>query len=188
MSFPDRYRLRPSGRASLLAIALIAVAGCRYRATYSADREQAAEHVVELLRQQHYEEIEDDLSPGVEAPGFEDELRDIGALFPAGQEPLSVRVIGWYSVHSGEAAGDSITLEYEFRKRSVDVNVTMQYLRDRWWITGLHAQARAEPLAQRNRLPARDGLWLVCAVLFGGALVYLFARSRRARPKRIPSR
>ena len=177
------------GRSRSLVLACLCIsgflAGCRDAPAFPEDREQAARQYVELLREQRWDELAEDVSPGVQSPAFQGELERMAAQFPAGQAPQSAKVVGWQSVHDEEQAGDSITLEYRFAQAPpVLATVTMQNLKDRWWITGLRVGPRVGGGEISDRFTLTDKgepqyLVLALAVLSVCSSIYAFVACLR---------
>ena len=87
----------------------------------------------------------------MDAADTHDELAGIAQLFPAG-EPVSIKVVGYRLVRTGSDRQAEITLEYEFPKKWMLVNVVTRTAQGATTIAGIHANEIATSLEDANRL------------------------------------
>src|SRR6185437_10327039 len=101
----------------LVILALVALAGCDRAAVMKKitppEDEATARRYVELLRQNKFDLLEQDLDPSLQGPGTRAALASMAAMLPA-DTPSSVKVVGYQTLFSPGSRTTSVTLEYGF--------------------------------------------------------------------------
>jgi hypothetical protein len=136
--------------------------------------EAAARRYVDLLRQNRFEQIEQDLDPVLKRPNLRDTLVTMAAMFPA-QEPASAKVVGLRMFVGPDSRGTSITLEYEFPEKWLLVNVVKQNKGGVASVVGFHVTPVAESLEDLNRFTLANKSTSHYAILFLAVLAPLFS-------------
>lgn len=104
---------------------------------------------VDDLRQNRFDQIEQDLDPGLKDSNMHGTLASMAAMFPA-QEPVSAKVVGFRSF-LGNVRRTEITLEYEFPQKWLLAEVATQKSGGVTTIVGLHVMPIADSLENLNR-------------------------------------
>jgi hypothetical protein len=104
---------------------------------------------VDELRQNRFDQIEQDLDPGLKDSNMQGTLASMAAMFPA-QEPVSTKVVGFRSF-LGNVRRTEITLEYEFPQKWLLAEVVTQKSSGVTTIVGLHVTPIANSLENLNR-------------------------------------
>jgi hypothetical protein len=104
---------------------------------------------VDDLRQNRFDQIEQDLDPGLKDSNMHGTLASMAAMFPA-LEPVSTKVVGFRSF-LGNVRRTEITLEYEFPQKWLLAEVVMQKSGGVTTIVGLHVTPIADSLENLNR-------------------------------------
>lgn len=90
-----------------------------------AEDESFARKNVDLLRQQQFEQIEQELDPSISDSDAKETLATMAGMFPS-EEPKSIKVVDLKFFHSADSSTHSLKLEYEFSDRWLLVNMSIQ--------------------------------------------------------------
>src|ERR1700678_276058 len=173
-----------------LAIALCAfLLGCDQASLMKRytppEDETVARQYAELLRQGKFEEIRRNAAPSLVDSNFPALMAHMSALFPI-QDPKSVKVVGTHisRVHENDAA--DITLEYEFPRKWILVNVKILKADDATTITGLGVATMEDSLENLYKftLYKKSAIqYLILALAASSLLLSLYAFVLSARTK-----
>jgi hypothetical protein len=152
------------------------------------ESESTARHYIELLRDGQYDQIEGDLDPSIVDSNTRDTLTQMFAAFPV-EIPESVKVVGVHTSRNPEYSTTDITLEYEFDRKWLLVNVTTRRKGDVSTIVGFHVDPIPDSVENLNRFTligrgAAQYLILACAVGSIVFSVYVFVLCTRTRIER----
>jgi hypothetical protein len=148
--------------------------------------ESAARGYAEELRERKFDQIEPHLGPALRGRDSREMLAKMAALFP-GEEPKSIKVVG--SRRTTEGAGSStaeFTLEYEFPRQWLLVEIATANERGTETITGFRVTPIAESLETLNRFTlagktARQYLTLLFAIASFLVSLYAFVLALRSK-------
>jgi hypothetical protein len=104
---------------------------------------------VDMLRQNSFDQIEQDMDPGLKDSNLRGTLASMAAMFPS-QEPVSTKVVGFRSL-LGDVRHTEITLEYEFPQKWLLATVVTQKSGEVMTIVGFHVTPIADSLENLNR-------------------------------------
>jgi hypothetical protein len=116
--------------------------------------EDFALHIVDLLFQDRYEEIEDSLDPGIRNSDTHEHLVEMSDLFPS--KPISVKTVEASIIRSHDSRTTSITVEYEFARSWLLAQVAIRTKDGRKTITGFSVNPTAEPVEVMNEFTLDD--------------------------------
>jgi hypothetical protein len=128
---------------------------------------------VDDLRQNRFDQIEQDLNPGLKDSNMHGTLASIAAMFPA-QEPVSTKVVGFRSF-LGNDRRTEITLEYEFPQKWLLAEVVTQQSGGVRTIVGFHVTPIADSLENLNRFTLAGKSTSQYAILSLAVLAPLFS-------------
>lgn len=114
------------------------------------EAESIARKYVDLLREGKLDLIERDLDPSIMDSDVGGTFAKMAAMFPA-EAPESIRVVGAHVLHRPESTATNITLEYQFPKKWLLVDLTTQRTRNVSTIVGFHVQPLRDSLQNLNR-------------------------------------
>jgi hypothetical protein len=162
----------------MVVMVLALVAGCDQASmlkamTPSAD-EQAAKSYIDLLRQHKFEQIEQDIDPGIRAPNLHETLMGMAALIPA-KNPTSVKVVGANTFKSPGIYRSNITFEYQFSNQWLLANVAIQKKDGVSTIVGFNVNKLFDSLENLNRFNLAGKSMGQYAVLAGAILISLLS-------------
>jgi hypothetical protein len=131
----------------------ITLSGCNQAALIEKvtpkDDKAAAESDIDLLRQNNIDQLQKKLDPSIEDP--HDDLAKMAVMFPAHQQPKSIKVIGFHIARTSEASTRQISLEYEFPEKWLLAEIITQTKGDASTITSFHVSELNESLEYTNR-------------------------------------
>jgi hypothetical protein len=87
--------------------------------------ESFARRYVDLLRQQAFDQVEQELDPSIVGSDARDKLATMAGMFPSG-DPKSTKVVAFTFRHGRESSTHWLTLEYEFPDKWLLVNIAIQ--------------------------------------------------------------
>ena len=148
------------------------------------DDEVLARHGVDLLLQNRFDEIEDQLDPSIRNGDTREHLAAMSSLFPSA--PISVKAVDARVIRDRDSSSTSITLEYEFAQSWLLAEVVIRTKDRIKTIAGFHVSPTAEPLEVMNEFTFTDkgfsqyaGLFL--ALWVAVLTVYAFVLCVRAK-------
>jgi hypothetical protein len=146
----SRYRYLLIGFGALL---LVVLSGCNQatlmRKMTPKEDEAVARRYVDELRQNKFDQIEQDMAPELKNSNMRPTLVRMAAMFPA-QEPTSTKVVG-FRAFVGNTRRAEITLEYEFPEKWLLAGVVTQKIRGVTTIAGFHVTPIEDSLENLNR-------------------------------------
>lgn len=182
-------------KTMIVAVLLAAVpAGCGradlMKALAPSADQQAAKGYIDLLRQHKFDQIEQDIDPGLKTAGLHDTLVKMAAALPP-QNPVSVKVVGANTFRGSGVTKDDITFEYQFPDRWLLASVAIEKTGGVSTIIGIHVNLLPDSLEHLNRFSLRGKGLLQYAVLALAALaaivslyaLVLCARTRMTKRK-----
>jgi hypothetical protein len=116
----------------------------------SPEDEAAAKHYIELLRQNKFEQIENDLDPSIRPPDIRDTLAKMAGMIPA-QTPKSLKIVGSHIMHTPHSRTANITFEYQFPGKWLLINVATQKKNGVLTIVGFNVNPMPDSLEHINR-------------------------------------
>ena len=170
------------------------IAGCdqsrQLKAMTPSRDEQTAKSYIDLLREHKFEQIEQDIDPGIKAPNLHDTLVEMAELIPA-RDPTSVKVVGANTFKSPDVYKSNITFEYQFSDKWLLANVAIQKKDGVSTIIGFNVNRLSDSLENLNKFELAGKSMLQYVVLAGTILIPLFslyalvlcARTRIAKRK-----
>ena len=148
------------------------------------DDEALAQHYVDLLLQERFDEIENGLDPSIKNRDTHNTLSGMAYLFPS--KPISVRTVDAVVVRGRDSSTSSITLEYEFARSWLLAQVSIRTRDGVKTITGFSVNPIPEPVEAMNEFTLDDkgfsqyaGLFLAMCVSI--PTVYAFVLCVRAK-------
>jgi len=148
------------------------------------DDESLAIDCVDLLRQGRYEEIEKRLDPGMKNSKTRETLIEMASFFPS--NPISTKTVDARVARSRDSSSTSITLEYEFARSWLLVQLIIQTRDGVKTISGFHVTPIAESIEVMNGFTFADkGIsqyaGLVLAIFVSIFALYEFVLCIRAK-------
>jgi hypothetical protein len=139
----------------LFAIAFcLTLSGCSRAALLKMltppEDETFARKYVDLLRQQAFDQIEQELDPSIAGSDVRNTLATMAGVFPGG-EPKSTKVVAYSFRHGRQSSTDSVTLEYEFPDRWLLVDMSIQRTGGAIRISAFRVTPIADSLEHTNR-------------------------------------
>jgi hypothetical protein len=134
-----------------------------------------ARKYVDLLRQQAFDQVEQELDPSIVGSGARNTLATMAGMFPAG-EPISTKVVAYSFRHDRQSSTDSLTLEYEFPDKWLLVDMSIQRMGGASRILAFHVTPIADSLEHINRfsLVGKSALQYVILGLALAAPIFSF--------------
>ena len=106
---------------------------------------------VSLLRQQRFDDLQQQMIPELQTPETVDSLRAMAAMFPGTAETHPLVVVGENTLKNGDERTTDVTLEYNFGSKWLLANVVTQEAGGKRRITGFSVTPLTESLEDRNR-------------------------------------
>lgn len=163
-------------RALLLAgtVAMVLLlAGCGGGGLHPLDT-AVAQSYVNLLREQRFNQIQNDMNLDLFYSVPRDQLVSMSGLFPSAP-PLSIKIVGANIVSTPGFRSTALTLEYEFPHKWLLAGVTTQEANGRRTLTALNVTPIPDSLEHTNRFSLWDKTELEYDTLFLGLLSILFS-------------
>ena len=143
------------------------------------DDEALALHNVDLLFQDHYDEIEHSLDPSIRNGDTHEHLVEMSHFFPS--RPISVKTVEARIIRSRDSRTTSITVEYEFVRSWLLAQVVIRTKDGVKTITGFSVTPTAEPIEVMNEFTLADkgfpqyaglflALWVAALTLYAFVL------------------
>lgn len=142
------------------------------------EAESVAKGYVDLLRQNRFDEIEKDLDSSIKTPDIHSTLVTMAQMIPT-QQPESIKVVGAHkNVFNGpkepKTTTTNITLEYQFQRKWLLINVATQKKGEVSTIVGFNVNPIPDSLENINKFRLVGKSPLQYAVLFLAILIPLF--------------
>lgn len=139
--------------AALGGLLLFILCGCNQatimkRMTPKED-EAISRKYVDELRHDRFDDIEQDMDPGLKESSLRSKLISMAAMFPA-QEPISSKVVG-FRTSTGPVHRTEVTLEYEFPDKWLLASVVTEKNGGGRTIVGFHVTPIEDSLENVNR-------------------------------------
>ena len=165
--------------ANLIGVLLpIALAGCDQASSLNtmtpSEDEQVARGYIDLLRQNRFEQIEQDLAPDFKTATIHETLVKMAALIPS-QNPQSIKVVGADISRSPDFYQSNITLEYQFSTKWLLANVAVQKKAGVSSIIGFNVNPIPDSLENLNQFTLSGKSVLQYVVLALAVFVPLFS-------------
>ena len=184
MSFQRAVRLFP-----LLGL-LLCLGGCDPSAALkkiTPEKDEAfARRYVDLLRDYKFAEVEKDLDLSIKPPEVGDTLKRMADLFPAGEEPMSAKVVGVTAFHGNGEERCEIALEYEFSDTWILAVVDTRKKDGIFSVMSFNVNPMKDSLEHANRFtltgkPAEAYVLLLLMIASIGFSLYAFALCVRTK-------
>jgi hypothetical protein len=183
-------------RLLLLTLAVLALlSGCDRAAimqkAVSKDDEEFAQHAVDLLKEQRFDEIKRESTPEfIDYPYLDETLARMAEMFPPA-EVKSVKPVGLRSSQDSGVYTSTLTLEYEFPGKWLLSDVTISRMNGRREIAGLSVTPIQDSLENVNRfnLRGKDALeysilgLAIAAPVFTVCVLVICFRTKNVRKK-----
>ncbi len=165
-----------SFRCVILLASIALIPGCDSASIMNrlsnAEDKAAAEHYVDLLRQQKFEELESVMDTGLHGDDIPDKLATMAALIPP-QNPLSIKLVGSHTLKGSGFTRSDITLEYQFPQKWLLINVVTTKRDEGTFITGFFVTPTADSLQNLNRFTfVNKGLSQYVLLLLAVAMMF----------------
>lgn len=138
--------------------------------------EAIATNYIALLRQNKFEQIQNDLDPSLKNALTQDTLAKMAKAIPP-QNPISVKVIGAQQVRDPDIYKINLSFEYQFPSKWLLINVATQKKDGVFTIIGFNVYPQSDSLENLNRFTLAGKNFLQYATLAFAILIPLFSLS-----------
>jgi hypothetical protein len=135
--------------------------------------EAIATNYIALLRQNKFEQIQNDMNPSIKTAFTQDLLIKMAEAIPP-QDPVSVKVIGAHQVHGSDLYKINLSFEYQFPSKWLLINVAIQKKGGVSTIIGFNVYPLSDSLENLNRFTLAGKNFLQYATLVFAVLVPFF--------------
>lgn len=160
-----------------LCVLLLVLGGCNQDdllQKFASPAEQTqAKSYVDLLRQQHFDEVEKAADPSIADAALHGKLVAMAGYIPAG-EPQSITLVGAHRSVVNESTTVNTTYEYAFAGKLLLFNIALKSQGDKTTIVGLNVVPQLKSLAEQNRFTLDGKPPTLYAVLALAVLLPLF--------------
>lgn len=138
------------------------------------EAESAAKSYIDLLQQNKFEEIEKDLDPSIKTPEIRTTLIKMAQMVPS-EKPTSIKVVGSHVLHGSGFSTTNITLEYQFQRNWLLINVATQKKGGVSSVVGFNVNPIPDSLENINKFRLAGKNPLQYSVLVLAILIPLFS-------------
>lgn len=135
-------------------LAFVVLAGCDRAAVIKKitppEDEASARSYVELLRQNKFDQLEQDFDPSIQGPATRATLASMATMLPD-NAPSSVKVVGYQAVFTPDSRTTSITMEYEFPDKWLLAEIVTRKSGEAVTVIGFHLTPMEDSLEHVNR-------------------------------------
>ena len=139
----------------------------------SPSEQTLAKRYIDLLRQQHFDDVEKAADASFADAGLHSRLAAMAGFVPAG-EPKSITLVGAHRLLMDDATTVNTTYEYEFADRLLLFNIALKSKGDKTTIVGFNMVPQHQSLTEQNKFTLDGKAPMLYAVLALTVLLPLF--------------